>query len=77
MLKTKPMLAEAETAHVRDMVYVIIHKLKYDEEYDFQALGEDEAMFQEYRYVGAERGDSDCRRRRSVPEMGPKSSPKV
>ena len=50
MLKTKPMLAETETAHVRDMVYVIIHKLKYDDEYDFQALGEDEAMFQEYRY---------------------------
>ena len=51
MLKTKPMLAETETAHVRDMVYVVIHKLKYDDEYDFQAMGEDEAMFQEYRYI--------------------------
>ncbi|XP_037071829.1 exportin-T-like [Pollicipes pollicipes] len=49
LLKTKPMLSEAETGHVRDMVYVIIHKLKYDDDYDFQAMGEDEAMFQEYR----------------------------
>lgn len=31
------------------MLYVVIAKTKYDESYNFEQAGEDEAMFDEYR----------------------------
>ena len=38
-----------ERGQLENMLYVIINKTKYDESYNFEQEGEDEAMFDEYR----------------------------
>lgn len=50
VLKTKgPPLSPAQRNHVEGMLYTVVKKMKYDESYNFDQEGEDEAMFMEYR----------------------------
>ncbi|KAH0616645.1 hypothetical protein JD844_027920 [Phrynosoma platyrhinos] len=49
ILKQLPMLSEQQKANVEGIMLAVMKKLTYDEEYNFENEGEDEAMFVEYR----------------------------
>ncbi|KAK7102918.1 exportin-T-like [Littorina saxatilis] len=50
LLKTKgPPLSPTQRNHVEGMLYTVVKKMKYDECYNFEQEGEDEAMFMDYR----------------------------
>ncbi|XP_055506628.1 exportin-T isoform X1 [Leucoraja erinacea] len=49
MLKQLPALTELQKANVEAIMHAVMKKLTYDEEYNFENEGEDEAMFLEYR----------------------------
>ncbi|XP_007893474.1 exportin-T isoform X1 [Callorhinchus milii] len=48
-LKQLPALTEQQKSNVEAIMLAVIKKLTYDEEYNFENEGEDEAMFLEYR----------------------------
>lgn len=47
-LKSAP-ITERQKQNMKEMLFVIMKKMKYDDSYSFEAEGEEEAMFQEYR----------------------------
>ncbi|GFO01906.1 exportin-t-like [Plakobranchus ocellatus] len=49
MMKTLPAITEGQKKHIEGLLFTIIKKLKYDESYNFEKEGEEEASFQEYR----------------------------
>ncbi|KAK3738804.1 hypothetical protein RRG08_035683 [Elysia crispata] len=49
MMKTLPSMSEVQKKHIEGLLFTIIKKLKYDESYNFEREGEEEAEFQEYR----------------------------
>uniref|UniRef100_A0A8K9X5B4 Exportin-T n=1 Tax=Oncorhynchus mykiss TaxID=8022 RepID=A0A8K9X5B4_ONCMY len=49
VLKQFPLLTDQQKTHVEDIMLAVMKKLTYDEEYNFDNEGEDEAMFVEYR----------------------------
>ncbi|KAG8137794.1 hypothetical protein E2320_003747 [Naja naja] len=49
LLKQLPVLSEQQKANVEAIMLAVMKKLTYDEEYNFENEGEDEAMFVEYR----------------------------
>lgn len=49
LIKQSGMLSEVERGHLENMLYVVITKTKYDESYNFEQAGEDEAIFDDYR----------------------------
>ncbi|XP_058047188.1 exportin-T isoform X2 [Ahaetulla prasina] len=49
ILKQLPVLSEQQKANVEAIMLAVMKKLTYDEEYNFENEGEDEAMFVEYR----------------------------
>ncbi|XP_076447467.1 exportin-T-like [Babylonia areolata] len=50
LLKTKGSpLSPTQRTHVEGMLFTVVKKMKYDESYNFEQDGEDEAMFDEYR----------------------------
>ncbi|XP_023808441.1 exportin-T [Oryzias latipes] len=49
VLKQLPQLTEQQKAHIEAIMLAVIKKLTYDDEYNFENEGEDEAMFVEYR----------------------------
>ncbi|KAJ6651387.1 hypothetical protein lerEdw1_020960 [Lerista edwardsae] len=49
ILKQLPLLSEQQKASVEAIMLAVMKKLTYDEEYNFENEGEDEAMFVEYR----------------------------
>ncbi|CAG5117342.1 unnamed protein product, partial [Candidula unifasciata] len=48
-VKTMPAMSEVQKKHIEGLLFTIIKKLKYDESYNFEKEGEEEAEFQEYR----------------------------
>ncbi|XP_043086682.1 exportin-T [Puntigrus tetrazona] len=49
VLKQLPALNEQQKSNVEAIMLAVMNKLKYDDEYNFENEGEDEAMFVEYR----------------------------
>ncbi|KAB7494410.1 Exportin-T, partial [Armadillidium nasatum] len=49
LIKQSGHLTDVERGQLENMLYVIISKTKYDESYNFDQEGEDEAMFDDYR----------------------------
>ncbi|XP_051974310.1 exportin-T [Xyrauchen texanus] len=49
VLKQLPVLTDQQKSNVEAIMLAVINKLKYDDEYNFENEGEDEAMFVEYR----------------------------
>ncbi|XP_026091682.1 exportin-T-like isoform X1 [Carassius auratus] len=49
VLKQLPALNEQQKTNVEAIMLAVMNKLKYDDEYNFDSEGEDEAMFVEYR----------------------------
>nr|Q5SPJ8.1 RecName: Full=Exportin-T; AltName: Full=Exportin(tRNA); AltName: Full=tRNA exportin [Danio rerio] len=49
VLKQLPALNEQQKSNVEAIMLAVMSKLKYDDEYNFENEGEDEAMFVEYR----------------------------
>ncbi|KAK2148689.1 hypothetical protein LSH36_487g04031 [Paralvinella palmiformis] len=49
LLKQLPCVSEQQKQNVKDLLFIIMQKMKYDESYSFDHEGEDEAMFEEYR----------------------------
>uniref|UniRef100_A0A8C1MPM9 Exportin-T n=1 Tax=Cyprinus carpio TaxID=7962 RepID=A0A8C1MPM9_CYPCA len=49
VLKQLPALNEQQKTNVEAIMLAVMNKLKYDDEYNFENEGEDEAMFVEYR----------------------------
>ncbi|XP_059366536.1 exportin-T-like [Carassius carassius] len=49
VLKQLPALNEQQKTNVEAIMLAVMNKLKYDDEYNFESEGEDEAMFVEYR----------------------------
>ncbi|XP_035283594.1 exportin-T-like isoform X1 [Anguilla anguilla] len=49
VLKQLPHLADQQKTNIEAIMLAVIKKLTYDEEYNFENEGEDEAMFVEYR----------------------------
>ncbi|CAL1531674.1 unnamed protein product [Lymnaea stagnalis] len=49
MMKTLPSMSVVQKGHIEGLLFTIIKKLKYDESYQFEKEGEEEAEFQEYR----------------------------
>ncbi|XP_063847188.1 exportin-T-like [Scylla paramamosain] len=49
MIKQSAALSEVERGLLENMLYVVITKTKYDESYNFDQAGEEEAMFDDYR----------------------------
>eukprot|EP00118_Oscarella_pearsei_P000252 m.4515 g.4515 ORF g.4515 m.4515 type:complete len:847 (+) comp10890_c0_seq1:178-2718(+) len=49
LLKQNEGIAQRSRTHISHILSLVIKKLRYDESYDFEAEGEDEAMFMEYR----------------------------
>ncbi|XP_064417764.1 exportin-T isoform X1 [Latimeria chalumnae] len=49
ILKQLPVLSDIQKSNVEAIMLAVIKKLTYDEEYNFENEGEDEAMFVEYR----------------------------
>uniref|UniRef100_A0A8C2D587 Exportin-T n=1 Tax=Cyprinus carpio TaxID=7962 RepID=A0A8C2D587_CYPCA len=49
VLKQLPALSEQQKSNVEAIMLAVMNKLKYDDEYNFENEGEDEAMFVEYR----------------------------
>lgn len=49
MMKTLPSMNEGQKKHIEGLLFTIIKKLKYDDSYDFEKEGLEEAEFQEYR----------------------------
>ncbi|BFZ08391.1 hypothetical protein BsWGS_11430 [Bradybaena similaris] len=48
-IKTMPIMSEVQKKHIEGLLFTIIKKLKFDETYNFDKEGEEEAEFQEYR----------------------------
>uniref|UniRef100_A0A0B6ZHY5 Exportin-T n=1 Tax=Arion vulgaris TaxID=1028688 RepID=A0A0B6ZHY5_9EUPU len=48
-VKSMSSLSDAQKVHIEGLLVTIIKKLKYDESYNFEKEGEEEAEFQEYR----------------------------
>jgi len=49
LLKQLPTVSDRHKQEVKELLYIIIKKMKYDGSYSFDHEGEDEAMFEEYR----------------------------
>ncbi|XP_076057479.1 exportin-T-like isoform X2 [Oratosquilla oratoria] len=49
MVKQNGHITDVERGQMENMLYVVISKTKYDESYNFEQEGEDEAMFDEYK----------------------------
>ncbi|KAG0723542.1 Exportin-T [Chionoecetes opilio] len=49
LIKQSGSLSEVEQGLLENMLYVVITKTKYDESYNFEQAGEEEAMFDDYR----------------------------
>eukprot|EP00066_Takifugu_rubripes_P009458 XP_003976422.1 PREDICTED: exportin-T [Takifugu rubripes] len=49
VLKQLPQLTDQQKSNVEAIMLAVMKKLKYDDEYNFENEGEDEAMFVEYR----------------------------
>ncbi|XP_033882929.1 exportin-T isoform X3 [Acipenser ruthenus] len=49
ILKQLPMLTDQQKSNVEAIMLAVMKKLTYDDEYNFESEGEDEAMFVEYR----------------------------
>ncbi|XP_028811003.1 exportin-T isoform X2 [Denticeps clupeoides] len=49
VLKQLPLLTDQQKANIEAIMLAVIKKLTYDDEYNFENEGEDEAMFVEYR----------------------------
>ncbi|XP_075328444.1 exportin-T isoform X2 [Odontesthes bonariensis] len=49
VLKQLPQLSEQQKANIEAIMLAVMKKLTYDDEYNFENEGEDEAMFVEYR----------------------------
>ncbi|XP_051546507.1 exportin-T isoform X1 [Myxocyprinus asiaticus] len=49
VLKQLPALTDQQKSNVEAIMLAVMNKLKYDDEYNFENEGEDEAMFVEYR----------------------------
>lgn len=49
MIKQTGEITAVERGLLENMLYVVITKTKYDENYNFTQAGEDEAMFDDYR----------------------------
>ncbi|XP_013382049.1 exportin-T [Lingula anatina] len=49
VLKQVKTLSEKQRQNIEGLLFVVVKKLKYDESYNFDQEGEEEAMFQEYR----------------------------
>lgn len=49
LIKQTGQISNVERGLLENMLYVVITKTKYDESYNFEQAGEDEAMFDDYR----------------------------
>ncbi|XP_052084382.1 exportin-T-like isoform X1 [Mytilus californianus] len=49
LLKQMKPLSQKQRENMEGLLYIVIKKMTYDESYDFEHEGEEEAMFQEYR----------------------------
>ncbi|CAL4069597.1 unnamed protein product, partial [Meganyctiphanes norvegica] len=49
LVKQVGKMSPVEQGQLENMLYVVINKTKYDESYNFEQSGEDEAIFDEYR----------------------------
>lgn len=49
ILKQMKQISPKHREHIEGLLYTVIKKMKYDDSYNFDHEGEDEAMFQEYR----------------------------
>lgn len=49
LIKQAGQISNVERGLLENMLYVVITKTKYDESYNFEQAGEDEAMFDDYR----------------------------
>ena len=49
LIKQSGCITQVEKGQLENMLHIIIQKTKYDESYNFDQDGEDEAMFDEYR----------------------------
>ncbi|XP_057180131.1 exportin-T [Triplophysa rosa] len=49
VLKQLPALSDQQKSNIEAIMLAVMNKLKYDDEYNFENEGEDEAMFVEYR----------------------------
>ena len=49
LIKQLGAVSDVERGLLENMLFVLITKTKYDESYNFEQPGEDEAMFDEYR----------------------------
>lgn len=49
MIKQMGVITNVERGLLENMLYVVITKTKYDDSYNFDVAGEEEAMFDEYR----------------------------
>ncbi|XP_069101295.1 exportin-T-like isoform X2 [Argopecten irradians] len=49
LLKQMKPISQKQCQNMEGLLYTVIKKMKYDESYNFDHEGEDEAMFQEYR----------------------------
>ncbi|KAJ8301279.1 hypothetical protein KUTeg_020266 [Tegillarca granosa] len=49
VLKQIKPLSQKQLENIKGLVYIVVKKMKYDESYNFEHEGEEEAMFQEYR----------------------------
>lgn len=49
MIKQLGQISEVDKGRMENMLYIVISKTKYDDSYNFDQEGEDEAMFDEYR----------------------------
>lgn len=49
LLKQMKAIPPQHIDFLRKLLYIVINKMKYDDDYDFEKEGEDEAMFQDFR----------------------------
>jgi len=49
LLKQMKTIPPQHRDYLRKLLYIVIKKMKYDDDYDFEEEGEEEAMFQEFR----------------------------
>lgn len=49
LIKQSGHFTTVERAQMENMLFIIISKTKYDESYNFEQEGEDEAIFDDYR----------------------------
>ena len=51
LVKTKPMMNDIEKQHLVKTLQTVTQKMRFDDDYDFEHEGEDEAIFLGFRFV--------------------------